>query len=157
MPYDLQRLGELIRAAKRLARDYYSLTGRPLGVTGEIAEYEAARLLGLQLSEVRQAGYDATYEKEGQVIRVQIKGRCVLENSNPGQRVGRIKLDHEWDLVALVLLDSSFEPTQIYMADRPDVEAAIMEPGSRARNEKGALGVRKFKSISKLVWDSSKT
>ncbi len=156
MPYDLQILGEIIQEAKRLARSYYSLTGRPLGVIGEIAEYEAARLLGLQLSEARQAGYDATYEQDGQVIRVQIKGRCILENSKPGQRIGSIKLNHEWNSIVLVLLDSDLEPTYMYMAHRPEVEEAIMAPGSRARNERGALSITKFKSISRLVWSSSK-
>ena len=155
MPYDLQILGKIIQEAKRLARNYYSLTGRPLGVTGEIAEYEAARLLGLQISEARQAGYDATYEQDGQVIRVQIKGRCILENAKPGQRVGSIKLNHEWDSVILVLLDRNFEPIKLYIANRPKIEEALLTPGSKARNERGSLSVEKFKSISRLVWPSS--
>lgn len=29
------RVGKLIRAAKKLAREYRAVTGRPLGVTGE--------------------------------------------------------------------------------------------------------------------------
>lgn len=44
---------ELLGKAKRLAREYRDLTGRPLRITGEVAEYEAARLLGLELSTVR--------------------------------------------------------------------------------------------------------
>jgi hypothetical protein len=154
MVYNIQLLGEIIRDVKQLARNYYLLTGRPLGVTGEIAEYEAARLLGLQLSEARQAGYDATYEEDGRVIRVQIKGRCILENSKPGQRLGSIKLNHEWDAIVLVLLDSNLEPTYLYLASRPEVEEAISAPGSKARNERGALSISKFKSISQLVWES---
>ena len=50
---------KLLKEAKELAREYYGLTGKPLGVTGEVAEYEAARLLGLELTPARQAGYDA--------------------------------------------------------------------------------------------------
>lgn len=34
----------ILRDAKVLARRYYHLTGKPLGVTGEVAEYEAARI-----------------------------------------------------------------------------------------------------------------
>ena len=49
---DAVRLRELIGEVKVLAREYYLLTGRPLGVTGEIAEYEAARILGLKLAPV---------------------------------------------------------------------------------------------------------
>ncbi len=156
MPYDLQLLGEIIREVKQLARSYYLLTGRPLGVTGEIAEYEAARLLGLQLAEVRQAGYDATYEQDGQIIRIQIKGRCILDNSKSGQRIGSIKLNHEWDAIVLVLLDGDLEPKNLYMANRPEIEKTLLAPGSKARNERGALSVTKFKSISRLVWSSTK-
>jgi hypothetical protein len=37
-----KRTFELLHEVKSLAREYYELTGKPLGVTGEIAEYEAA-------------------------------------------------------------------------------------------------------------------
>ena len=43
----------ILRDAKLLAREYRALTGKPLGVTGEVAEYEAARILGLELTPVR--------------------------------------------------------------------------------------------------------
>lgn len=33
---------EILKDAKVLARRFYCLTGKPLGVTGEVAEYEAA-------------------------------------------------------------------------------------------------------------------
>lgn len=155
MTLDIRLLNEIIQEVKRLAKAYYALTGRPLGVTGEIAEYEAARLLGLRLSEVRQAGYDATYVEDNQVIRVQIKGRCILENAKPGQRVGNIKLNHEWDSVILVLLDKNFEPTNLYIANRSKIEEALLAPGSKARNERGSLSVEKFKSISRHIWSSS--
>jgi hypothetical protein len=51
---------EVLREAKVLARRFYRLTGKPLGITGEVAEYEAATKLRLQLHAARQAGYDAT-------------------------------------------------------------------------------------------------
>ena len=43
------RVREILAAVKPLAAEYYRLTGKPLGVTGEIAEYIAAKLLGLEL------------------------------------------------------------------------------------------------------------
>ena len=55
----LEDLRELKAEAKALAARYYQLTGKPLGITGEIAELEAAELLGLSLADARQAGYDA--------------------------------------------------------------------------------------------------
>lgn len=142
-------LTRIVTEAKRLAIDYRNLTGRPLGITGEIAEFEAIRLLDLELAPVRQSGYDAV-RKDG--TRLQIKGRCILENSRPGQRVGGIKLEHEWDAVLLVLLDHNFEPFIIYEALRPDITEAILAPGSRARNERGALAVSKFKALGWVAW-----
>lgn len=44
----LRRVGPLLERAKTLAREYKVATGRPLGITGEVAEYEAVRLLGLE-------------------------------------------------------------------------------------------------------------
>jgi hypothetical protein len=36
-------LKDVLKAAKVLAVRYYRITGKPLGVTGEVAEYEAAQ------------------------------------------------------------------------------------------------------------------
>jgi hypothetical protein len=143
---------ELLGKAKRLAKEYRGLTGRPLGITGEVAEYEAARLLGLELSTVRQAGYDAIRRDGSLVTKLQIKGRCLLDTSKPGQRLGSIRLEKEWDAVLMVLMNGDFEAVEIYEASREAVEAALTAPGSRARNERGALGVAKFKSIGHRVW-----
>jgi hypothetical protein len=54
-----ERVREILDEGKRLAREYRDLTGKPLDVTGEVAEYEAARVLGLTLTPARQAGHDA--------------------------------------------------------------------------------------------------
>ncbi len=97
---------------RRLAIEYRAETGKPLGVTAEIAEFEAARLLGLDLSEPRQPGYDAVRLHGSGPRRLQIKGRCILADSKPGQRVGSIKLDKEWDAVLLVLLNEMLEGPQ---------------------------------------------
>ena len=42
---DADRVLELLRKATELAREYYELTDRPLGITGEVAEFEAVRLV----------------------------------------------------------------------------------------------------------------
>lgn len=146
---------QLLRDVKRLSQRYRDLTGRPLGCTGEIAEFEAARILGLELSPVRQAGYDAVWQAADGEQRVQIKGRCILPGSSKGQRLGKIDTAKEWDSVLLVLLDECLEATAIYEADRADVVAALSAPGSKSRNQRGALGVSKFKSIGKLVWKNN--
>lgn len=147
-----ERLMELLGEAKALAREYYELTGKPLGVTGEVAEYEAARILGVELTAARQAGFDAIERIGGVTKKLQIKGRCLQENCKPGQRLGSISTDHDWDAVLMVLLDYEFNATEIYEAEREHVEAALNAPGSKARNVRRALSVDKFKSIGRLRW-----
>ncbi|RCV86500.1 DUF6998 domain-containing protein [Billgrantia montanilacus] len=148
-----KELHEILEAAKDVAGRFKKLTGKPLGITGEIAEFSAAKLLNLKLAEARQAGYDAI---DGAGRKVQIKGRCLPEKPGPGQRLGSIRLDHEWDTVLLVLLDEMFEVIEMWEAERPVVEEAILAPGSKARNERGALAVRKFKQIGTKVWPADK-
>jgi hypothetical protein len=143
---------EILRGAKKLAREYHALTGKPLGITGEVAEYEAARILGVKLTPARQAGYDAIERIKGSTRRLQIKGRRLLPNCKPGQRLGSIDVRKEWDAVLLVLLDEDFDATEIHEAQRTPVLSALSAPGSKARNERGALGLSKFKAIGKLRW-----
>ncbi|MFA5909277.1 MAG: hypothetical protein WC815_10905 [Vicinamibacterales bacterium] len=124
---DEQRILAILSAAKRLAQEYRELTGKPLGVTGEVAEYEAARLLGVELTPARHAGYDAVRRNDGR--RFQIKGRCMLPGSKPGQRLGSIDIDKEFDAVLMVLLDETLDATAIYEAERKAVVAALTAPG----------------------------
>jgi hypothetical protein len=153
-----QRILEILQQAKRLAQEYRTLTGKPLGITGEVAEYEAARLLGVELTPARQAGYDALeHSAAGATRHLQIKGRCLLPGCKPGQRLGRIDVKKDWDAVLMVLLDENFDATEIYEAPRADVLKALAEPGSLARNERGALGVRRFKAIGKLRWPADRS
>jgi len=146
---------EILAEAKKLAQRYRVLTGKPLGITGEVAEYEAARILGVELTPARQAGYDATQIRDFQTFRLQIKGRCVPEGGKPGQRIGSIDIRKEFDAVLLVILDGNFEATAIYEAPRAAVITALTAPGSKSRNERGALGISKFKSIGVILWQRS--
>ena len=143
---------EVLRKAKRLAQRYRDLTGKPLGITGEVAEYEAARILGVKLTPARNTGFDATERKNGAIRRLQIKSRCLLKNSKPGQRLGSIDIEKDFDAVLMVLLNENFDATAIYEAERDAVVKAIKEPGSKSRNERWALGVNKFKAIGKVRW-----
>jgi hypothetical protein len=148
---DFDRHLQLLGQAKALAKAYRDLTGRPLGCTGEIAEYEAARLLELELAPVRQAGYDAIRRTPAGEQRIQIKGRCLLTKSKSG-RTGRIDCSKNWDAVFLVLLDQNFDATAIYEASRDAVVEALTRPGSKARNERESLGVAQFKAIGRRIW-----
>jgi hypothetical protein len=146
----LDQIGPILERARAAAVAYYRVTGKPLGITGEVGEYEAARLLDLSLADAREPGFDAV-DRAGR--KYQIKSRAIPEaRGRKSRSVGQIKLNHEWDAVLLVLLDEQFRPTEIWAAERPVIIKAIQAPGSRARNERGALAVSKFKSIGRLVW-----
>lgn len=145
----LHQIAPLIEQARAVARAYMDLTGKPLGITGEVAEFEAARLLNLQLVDARQPGYDAINGQD----RIQIKGRAVANPKKCArQRVGSINLKKEWDRVVLVLMDQSFITFEIWEASRADIEAALTKPGSKARNERGALSVSQFRGNAKCGW-----
>jgi hypothetical protein len=116
------------------------------------------RLLRLRPAAVRQAGYyaEATL-RNGKRERVQIKGRCLTGKISPGARIGAIDLSKPWDVVLLVLLDSDFEAIGIYRAERSAVRAALLAPGSRARNERHQLPISKFKAVGRQVWHRAAT
>jgi hypothetical protein len=139
----------LLAEAKDLAKRYRKRYNRPLGITGEVAELEAAHLLHLNLMPARQPGYDAIETVEGVERHIQIKGRCRLEGCKRGQRVGSIDIKKEFDAVLLVLLDENYETQSIYEAPYDEVKKALLADGSKARNERGSLSVEKFISISK--------
>jgi len=144
---DLKAVKALLDEAKNIAKKYKQLTGRPLGITGEVAEFEAAILLGLELGPVRQSGFDALRTQGNTVQKIQIKSRCLANDPKRGQ-IGSIQLKKEWDIVLLVLLNEDLEPIEIYEADRAQIAQAILAPGSKARNERGALSINKFISIA---------
>lgn len=104
-PIDLEALEAVITAATTLALAYRNITGKPLGITGEVGEYHAAKLLGLQLADARQPGYNAVIQ-DGH--RVQITGHCILLGSPTGQRIGSIIFNHAWDTVMEVLMGAHF-------------------------------------------------
>ncbi|MCY1305296.1 hypothetical protein D9M70_550920 [compost metagenome] len=143
---------QILSEAKVLARRYYKLTGKPLGITGEVAEYEAASILNLNLEVARTAGYDATEERDGKQLRVQIKGRCILKRGRQMGRMGSIDLTKPFDTVLLVLLDEEFNAFAMYEATRDAVIQLLTKPGSKSRNERGSVGISQFKAISVPRW-----
>jgi hypothetical protein len=144
---------KLIAQARLLATEYRRATGRPLpGVSGEISQYDAARLLDLELRPGENAGYDAIGRGRRAGRRIQIKARAIFDQSKSGQRIGQIKIDQDWDIVILVLMDENFEPFEIYEAEREGlVEALAQDTGSK-RSKRGAMSVARFKAIGRLVW-----
>ena len=151
---DIARGRDILDRAKQAAVDYYRLTGKPLGITGEVGEYEAARLLGLTLIAARVPGYDATDDAG---LRYQIKSRAVPDLGRAdSQRLGSIKRAQKWDAVLMVLMNQEMETQEIWRAERKAVVKALDAPGSKARNERGALSVSKFRQIGTQVWPQAR-
>ncbi|HQT90319.1 MAG TPA: hypothetical protein PK677_17600 [Acidiphilium sp.] len=148
----IERVREILAAVKPLAAEYYRLTGKPLGVTGEVAEYVAAETLGLLLADARTPGYDAIRQTPGGPQRIQIKGRAYGDDAKPGQRISRIKTDAACDAVLLVLLDTkTLDAREMWEAPFTAVAARLTVPGSKSR-DRGALSVSEFKRMARKVW-----
>jgi hypothetical protein len=149
---DVARVREILATVEPLAAEYYRLTGKPLGVTGEVAEYIAAETLGLVLADARTPGYDALRQTANGPQRIQIKGRAYGEDAKPGQRISQIKTDAACDAVLLVLLDNrTLDPREMWEAPFTAVAARLGVPGSKSR-DRGALGVSEFKRMARRVW-----
>ncbi len=146
-------IDKLIAEARRLAAEYRRTTGKPLaGVSSEICLHDAARLLDLEICNPPVGGYDAIGRGPREGKRIQIKGRAIYNEARPGQRVGQLKLDQEWDSVVLVLMDAELEPFEIYEAERADIEACLAELDKSRRRNRGAMSVARFRNIGRLVW-----
>jgi len=136
------RVREILRKIKPLAVEYYQLTGKPLGVTGEVAECAAAELLDLTLTPARTIGHDALRNAE----RIQIRGRARGKKSK-GQRVPPVKATAPCDAVVLVLLDiATLDALEIWEAKFADVVKRQKRIGGKG------LHVSDFKRIARRVW-----
>lgn len=142
----------LIAQARVLAAEYRRTMGKPLpGISNEIAEHDAVKLLGLQARrEGDEGGYDAV-DPQRDNKRIQIKSRTIFDESKTGQRIGQLKLEKEWDSVVLVLMDENYEPYEIYEAERDEILEQL-DQNSGSRTKRGAMSVARFKIISRLVW-----
>lgn len=149
---DIYSVDKLMHETRQLAAKYHQTTGTALPVTGEIARFDAANALNLQLEEDPSLGYDAvgTGSLNGQ--KILIKGRVLFESSKSNPRIGQINPDQRWDHVVLVLFNDDYNPIEIYHASSEDVEQALsMRPDSQ-RKKRGAMSVAQFKIIGNLVW-----
>jgi hypothetical protein len=50
-------IAEVLNEAKSLARRFRKLTGKPLGITGEVAEFSAAQILGLRRNMIQGTNF----------------------------------------------------------------------------------------------------
>ncbi|MGD8484530.1 MAG: hypothetical protein PVF81_06700 [Thioalkalispiraceae bacterium] len=145
----IYEVDKLLGEARRIAAEYRRTTGTSLPITSEIAKHDACVYLELEPANESQGGYDAQ-NKDG--LRIQVKGRAIFDESKGGQRLGQMKLEQEWDALAMVLMDENFETTEIYLATRDEIETALQEQVNSKRSKRGAMSVARFKHIARLVW-----
>lgn len=141
---------KLIAETRRIAKEYRLATGKTLPVTPEIAINDAISILELLPNEENNSGYDAVYEKDGERLRVQIKGRAIFDDKKGGYRLGQLKTEQEWDAIVLVIMNADFMPEEIYIARRAVILDELEE--KKKNNKKGAMTLAKFKLISELLW-----
>ena len=149
---DLYSIDKLMHETRQLAARYHQTTGNTLPVTGEIARFDVAKALNLQLIDDQTLGYDALGETEGKKIRILIKGRVIFENSRSSPRIGQVKPDGRWDNVVLVLFDDNYEPMEMYLATTDDITDAIDTKPESKNKKRGAMSIAQFKIIGQLVW-----
>ena len=142
---------KLIEQTRKLAAEFRRTTGTMLPVSGEIARYDVAHHLGLELTQDSSAGFDAIGQDEREGMRIQIKSRVVGDAVRRGHRIGQLNPGGDWDLVIVSLMDDAFEPLEMYEATREDIVGAI-EGANGKRSKRGALSVAKFQIIGRLVW-----
>jgi hypothetical protein len=142
---------KLIAQARVLAAEYRRTMGKPLpGISNEIAEFDAVKLLELEAKTEGEGGFNAIDPARGGK-RIQIKSRTIFDESKSGQRLGQLKLEKEWDSVVLVLMDENYEPYEIYEAERDDILEQL-EKSSGNRAKRGAMSISRFKIIGRLAW-----
>ncbi len=144
---------KLIAQARALAAEYRRAMGKPLpGVSSEIAEHDAIRLLQLEPKPADAGGgWDALDPQTGE--RIQIKSRLMVADGKGGERIGHLKLNQEWDAVVLVLMDESYEPQEIWRAHRDEL-SEYLDSSSASRAKRGAMSVARFRIIGELAWDA---
>ena len=148
----LYSVDKLISEARRIAAEYRRTTGKPLGISAEIATHDACSLLGLEPAE-NATGFDAMGTiGDSENCRYQVKGRAIFDEKKGGQRIGQIKIEQDWDAILLVLMNEDFETTQIFEASREEILDDI-EQNQGKRQKRGAMSVAKFKRIGREVWN----
>ena len=137
MSIGLGNIGSILERATQAVIEYYQLTAKKLGISGEYGGFVAAERLGPGLAIARTTGYDAT---DSAGWRTQINARSIQrEKKFVGQQLGSIRLNQERDVVLLVVMDELFYLCWMFEEERPAIEEALKTSGSRGRNQQGSL------------------
>ena len=139
----LQISDKLLRAVKqsiKTALDYEKITGRKLGITGEMGEVLVCHKLGLNLlADDIATGFDATDDKNK---TYQIKTRRAR---NGRGRLGSFS-EHKYDYAILVELDYKYSIIEIWKVNYKTINPIV--EANRRRNP----SLNQFKSVAKRIY-----
>jgi hypothetical protein len=144
---------KLMSEARKIAADYRRATGKSLGIGNEIAKNDACNLLNLEAVNDNTSSFDAIGKGNRNGLKILIKGRAIFDQKKSGARIGQLKVEQEWDLLVLVLMNEDFEAYEIYEISRDEVIAEIDNAVQSNRSKRGAMSISRFKIISHLVWN----
>lgn len=144
-------IDKLMQETRRLAAQYRQSTGQTLPISGELARYDAARLLALVPLPTPLKGVDFK-GVEGPLAEqlIQVKSRVIFDENKSGYRIGQLNLGGDWQICALVLYEANYEPYAIYIATQADIAESLEK--RRASNTRGQMSLAQFKHLSTLVW-----
>ncbi len=143
---------KLMSEARKIAADYRRATGKSLGIGNEIAKNDACNFLNLEPVNDNTSSFDAIGKGDRDGLKVLIKGRAIFDQKKSGARVGQLKVDQEWDLLVLVLMNEDFDAYEIYEISREEAITEIDKAAESNRSKRGAMSISRFKIISHLVW-----
>jgi len=149
---DLYSIDKLMHETRQLAARYRQATGSTLPVTGEIARFDAAKSLDLQLLDNLNSSYDAV-GKSGALAdqKLVIKGRAIFDTSKSTPRIGQLNPAQEWDGELLVLFDDEYQLIEICYASKQIIEEELNDRESN-RKKRGAMSIAQFKIIGERIW-----
>jgi len=145
------QLEKLMDETRRIAAEYRASTGATLPVSGELAKFDAMRLLGLTAADGSEKAVDAILATASGVQKLQIKARVIFDPQKSGYRVGQLNLQANWDWLLLVLMDERYETTEIYRLPKA-VLVRELGDARHLKKARGAISVRKFKAIAERCW-----
>lgn len=139
----------LLKEAKTLAIQYRNLSGKSLGITAEVAEFEASQKLKCSICPARTAGHDLI-DCEG--LKVQVKGRVIPDNrSHRVPNILKNTLEKPWDYVVLVLFDDQYNVTGFYKADERTVEEELNKERPKGGQKRRDMPVSDFIAIATKI------
>ena len=132
---------------RQIALEFRETTGQSLPITSELARYDIARLLELQLpDETSQQTDILTGDKQ-----FLVKGRVIFDPTKSGYKVGSVNMNIDWASMLLILYNNLYQPESIYDISRI---ALIEHFESQTKKQKPSLSIAKCKAIGQQVWSN---